>query len=223
METTTIQPGRSGDAEDLAFSPLDSESRFSFESAVNEKAGDEEALIPPRQTSQEGDQPPFSGSRAKLLLWMLANTLATIGIVRPEQRLPSQDSRAFPNQTPGLHQQDPLYFVPIQTCPTNLRILPFLHDRHTSLHPLATIIRILRAQTCQDARNATPGRSHVFECDTPKLLPRLLVYPILSNLPRPPHPNGSCDQFLLVPEDAASDGRLCTSSNLRRCGDGYVL
>ena len=83
MATTTIQPGRLAGAENLALSSLDSESRSSIESAAYEKTGDEEALVrlPPSQPSQSGDEHLRSGSRTKLLLWMLANTLATIGIV----------------------------------------------------------------------------------------------------------------------------------------------
>lgn len=83
MATTTIQPGRLAGTENLALSSLDSESRSSLESAAYEKTGDEEALVrlPPSQPSQSGDEHSSSGNRTKLLLWMLANTLATIGIV----------------------------------------------------------------------------------------------------------------------------------------------
>ena len=84
MATITIQPERlAADSENLALSSsLDAESRCSTETATNEKTGDEEALLPPIRSSQEAIQHTSSGSHTKLLLWMLANTLATIGIVR---------------------------------------------------------------------------------------------------------------------------------------------
>lgn len=81
MATITIQPGDLADPKDLPFSSSGSEPRSSFEPAANEKPGDEEALLPPSPPSQQEDQHPPSASRAKLLLWMLANALATIGIV----------------------------------------------------------------------------------------------------------------------------------------------
>ncbi|CAF9942944.1 MAG: hypothetical protein ALECFALPRED_010275 [Alectoria fallacina] len=76
-----MQPGRLADPEHLTLSSTDSESRTSVESTTNEKSGDEEALLKPNPSSQEDHQHTSSGSRMKLLLWMLANTLATIGIV----------------------------------------------------------------------------------------------------------------------------------------------
>ena len=84
MATITIPPGRSINPENLALSSLDSEPRSSSESTAFEKTGDEEALLSPSRPSQEGDKHSPSGSRTKLVLWMLANTLATIGIVRSE-------------------------------------------------------------------------------------------------------------------------------------------
>ena len=79
MAAITAQPA---DPEHLE---LSSESRSSWESAANEKKGDEEALLSSNPPSQAHDQhPPPVANRLKLLLWMLANTLATIGIVRPE-------------------------------------------------------------------------------------------------------------------------------------------
>ncbi|KAL9073497.1 MAG: hypothetical protein Q9161_002918 [Pseudevernia consocians] len=81
MATITIPPGRSTNPENLALSSLDSEPRSSSESTAFEKTGDEEALLSPSRPSQEGDKHSPSGSRTKLVLWMLANTLATIGIV----------------------------------------------------------------------------------------------------------------------------------------------
>lgn len=84
MPTPTTQPGRLADPENVALSSLDSESRSSSESTAIEKSGDEEAFLPARQASQEENQHSPRVSRAKLLLWMLANTVATIGIVRRE-------------------------------------------------------------------------------------------------------------------------------------------
>ena len=84
MVSVTMQPGRLADPEHLTLSSTDSESRTSVESTTNEKSGDEEALLKPNPSSQEDHQHTSSGSRMKLLLWMLANTLATIGIVRSD-------------------------------------------------------------------------------------------------------------------------------------------
>lgn len=83
MAAITIQPEHLADQEDPAFSSaVGSESRLSLESATDEKIGDEEALLQPNPSSQEdGQHSSSSGSRTKLILWMLANTLATIGIV----------------------------------------------------------------------------------------------------------------------------------------------
>ncbi|CAF9941600.1 hypothetical protein IMSHALPRED_002802 [Imshaugia aleurites] len=81
MATLTIQPGRLANNEDMALGSIDSQSRSSSESTAIEKSGDEEAFLPPSQTKQKEDKHPSSVSRMKLLLWMLANTLATIGIV----------------------------------------------------------------------------------------------------------------------------------------------
>ncbi len=85
MPTITIQPARLADSENLPLSSMESEPRSSSESTAIEKTShhsDEEALLTPSQPNQKGDQHTPSGSRLKLVLWMLANTLATIGIVR---------------------------------------------------------------------------------------------------------------------------------------------
>ncbi len=86
MPTTTIQqPARLDHSQNLPLSSMLSKPRSSSESTTIEKTShhsDEEALLPPSQPIQEGDQHTPSGSRLKLVLCMLANTLATIGIVR---------------------------------------------------------------------------------------------------------------------------------------------
>lgn len=187
MATLTIQPGRLANNEDMALGSIDSQSRSSSESTAIEKSGDEEAFLPPSQTKQKEDKHPSSVSRMKLLLWMLANTLATIGIVRRELPPPSPKVRSISNQTSGLHQQISLLPLFIQTRPTDLRLLPFLHDQHTTLRALSPAYRLLRAQTGQNPRNATTGRSYVSERDTAKLLARLLLHPLLPDLPRPTH------------------------------------
>ena len=84
MAAITAQPA---DPERLE---LSSESRSSWESAANEKKGDEEALLSSNRPSQAHEQTPPAANRVKLLLWMLANTLATIGIVRPKALSRSQ-------------------------------------------------------------------------------------------------------------------------------------
>ena len=227
MATTTIQSGRLADVEDSSLSSLDSEPRSSFETRAHEKTGDEEALVPPNQQSREEGEQSSSGSLTKLLLWMLANTLATVGIVRT--RIVSSNtkiSETLPNQsppTPDLYQQNALLSFPFQTRPGQLRVLPLLHDRDTTLPSLTPAIWIFRAKTGQTSRNATIGRSDVSERNIAKLLTRLLLHSILSNLPRAPHPYRRCNQLLYVPEDAASNGHLCPCSDLRRCGNGYVL
>lgn len=102
MATTTMQSRRLADADNLSLSSLDSEPRSSFESRAHEKTGDEEAPVSPNQQSQEKEgERSSSGSRTKLLLWMLANTLATIGIVRT--RTDSSNTKfpeSLPNQPP---------------------------------------------------------------------------------------------------------------------------
>ena len=102
MAITTIQSGRLADAENPSLSSLDSEPRSSFESQAHEKTGDEEALVSPnRQSQEEEDEHSSSGSRTKLLLWMLANTLATVGIVRTRTvSFNSKISESPPNQPP---------------------------------------------------------------------------------------------------------------------------
>ena len=219
MAAITAQPA---DPKRLDSSSYESESRSSWESAANEKKGDEEALISSDRPSRAHGQSPPSASPLKLLLWMLANTLATIGIVRPGTR-DHQDPRAIADQSQGLHQQNPLHRYLVQTRPAKLCILPLLHDRRTPLHPLTTDLRILRAQTSQDPRNAAIGRRHVFERGTAKLLPRLLFHPLLPNLPRVAHAHRRCHQFLPVSEATASDGRPGACSHLRGCGNGDVL
>ena len=85
MPTITIQPAPKADSGTFPLSSMGSEPRSSSESTAIEKSShhsDEEALLSPTQPSQERDQHTPSGSRLKLVLWMLANTFATIGIVR---------------------------------------------------------------------------------------------------------------------------------------------
>lgn len=84
MAAITIQPENFSNYEDPASSPvIGSESRPSLESATDEKSGDEEALLQQNPSGQkDGQHSSSSASRTKLILWMLANTLATVGIVR---------------------------------------------------------------------------------------------------------------------------------------------
>lgn len=225
MAAMTIQPGRLADTEDPSLSSLDSDSQSSFESRAYEKASNEEALLPLNHPNrEEEDEHPSSGSRIRLLLWMLVNALATVGIVRTGAVYSiAKVTESLSNHILDLHQQIPLLFLPFQARPAQFRILPLLHDRHATLRPLPTTIRILRAQTGQISRNATIGGGNVFERDSAEFLPRLLLHPILPNLPRAPHAHGRCDRLLYVPEDTAPNGCLCPGSHLHRCGNGCVL
>jgi len=81
MPTPSPHSRRLADPEDLRLSPLDEDSRpsKSLLDHSDEEAGQpKDALI---SVGEEKKQPPPSSSKFMLFVWIVVNTLATIGIV----------------------------------------------------------------------------------------------------------------------------------------------
>lgn len=106
-----------------------------------ERAG----LLPAEEQEQEKPQPPAQDNSTRTaLIWMVVNTLATIGIV---SACNSQfEVLANWNTCAGLYEQSNLLGSLVETCTAYFRCLPLLHNVAYALHAFPTSICNVRTK-----------------------------------------------------------------------------
>lgn len=176
MASPSGDSSKQADPENFRLSSLDEDSRPSsklLEQKDEELGLSEDGLLP----IQEEAKPKRSGGMM-MLVWILVNTFATIGIVSiacPAGKSKQADMLGWQ----GIRQQSPLRRSTVQTRTTELRNVPLRSDNATTLPAVTAEMGLLRGQKGQDNGNA--AISHIFlspGCLT-KLLTRLFLRRLL--------------------------------------------
>ena len=151
--------------------------------SADHESGDDMERIGLLPTEDQDDQmkPAHSKqgpAKGSAIIWMVVNTLATIGIVSS-----SADIFRFAVFTNivgliGLHKQNYLFRFILKTCTTFLRDLSFLYNMAHAIHTFSTSIptRYFLTQKSSSQRNHPFGNYNGVKRHSSKFIPRLFDY-----------------------------------------------
>ena len=201
---------------DGSFTKLKSPEDMDFNDDV-ERAG----LLPAEQQEEKAQPVVTDNSMRTAGIWMVVNTLATIGIVSL-----CDGRRAFILLIvcfTGLHEQGTLLRPLLEARTTYLRRLSFLHNMAYSIHTFPAPIRDVRTKTSCDQRDHPPGNRHGHERHPSEPLPRILDSHILPSGADPTYTYGGSHELCALQVNATSKCNLRLDSGLCGCGNGLIL
>jgi hypothetical protein len=179
-----------------------------------ERAG----LLPAEEQEKPQTVSPDNSMRTAAI-WMVVNTLATIGIV--SLRMVSEEVST--NFFSGLYQQGHLLRSIVKAGTTDLRCFPLLHNMAHSVHTFAASIRHVRPKESCDQGNNTTGHRHVFERYPSESFPRVFDSHILPSSANPTYTYGSAYELCSLQIYTTQERHICLDSSLCGCRNGLIL
>lgn len=203
----------SSSSTDEGFTKLRAPDEMEIEDDV-ERAG----LLPADQ--QEKPQAPAQEtySTRTAIIWMVVNTLATIGIVSAALSISTTHLTCV-----GFYEQSNLLRPYVEARTAFLRCLPFLHNMAYAVHTFETKIRNVRAQESCDPGDHSSGDHNVPKCHPAQPLPRLLDRHILPSSQNLTYTRGGSHELRSLQTDPTPKRDTGFNTGLLRSWNGLIL